>query len=108
MKLDPVGTLICAITAVPAGASAGSTHSTEPSDTDSPASAVHALKSMVEPIEPVEVPSTVPSVTHESNSASALRAQNRGFVPPMSAPKGASTWKAGGSVICCSASAYSM
>ena len=41
-------------------------------------------------------PSVIPTVSHESNSASAMTAEIAGLTPPISAPTGEATWYAGG------------
>jgi hypothetical protein len=41
---------------------------------------------------------SVPTVTHESNSTSALMGMKAAFAGPTELPKGAATWKAGGKV----------
>ena len=100
VQIVPVTVVSCANVTVPPGPSSGDIQKTAPSLTSIPADSVHSAIAMpMVLIAPELLPSVGPTVSHESNSASALNAQNAGFVPPRSAPNGAGTWKAAGTDI---------
>merc|ERR1711988_1904302 len=77
---NPSATVSCATVTFPDGPSSGAIQKTATSGTSRPVSTVHVEKSMpIDEMAGLTEPSSTPTVSHESNSASALTATSAGL-----------------------------